>query len=129
MWIKDIYNNTEYNIYVIESRRMVVATTKYEGKKVRAVSKCHPEDTFDADIGVKLAILRCDTKVRKMRRRRLQTLLKQLTHNLAAQAKALYDTDKKYNEILDEYIFTGADIVKNVLSIKDILEAKDVGNE
>lgn len=108
---------------------MVVATTKYEGKKVRAVAKCHPEDTFDLKVGIRLAVLRCDTKVRKMRRRRLQALIKQLIHNLTAQAKVLYDIDKKYNEIVDEYIFTGADIVKNVLSIKDILEAEDVDNK
>lgn len=126
MWVKDIYNNTEYNIYVIESRRMVVATTKYEGKKVRAVARCHPEDTFDLKVGIRLAVLRCELEMYKMKRRILNNSLKGLTHNVKLWEEILCDARKEHDRILDECANAENNITDIEDLIKDILETKEI---
>ena len=56
-----------YTIYTDEKNRQVVAVCRYAGRKVRAVAKCAPEDTFDIEIGIELAIARCEWKVAKLK--------------------------------------------------------------
>lgn len=56
-----------YTIYTDEKNRQVVAVCRYAGRKVRAVAKCAPEDTFDIEIGTELAIARCEWKVAKLK--------------------------------------------------------------
>jgi succinyl-CoA synthetase beta subunit len=42
-------------LVVDEKNRCVIAMGSYKGKKVKAVVRCHPEDTFDAELGKKIA--------------------------------------------------------------------------
>lgn len=46
---KMTFRNHQYN--VIQTGNMFIAITSYGGKRVRAVAKCAPGDTFDADLG------------------------------------------------------------------------------
>lgn len=46
---------------------VVKATTTYAGKTVNAYSKCDPRDTFDLELGVKVALKRLDIKIAQKR--------------------------------------------------------------
>ena len=46
---------------------IVKATTTYAGKTISAYSKCDPRDTFDIELGVKVALKRLDIKIAKKR--------------------------------------------------------------
>ena len=108
---------------------MVVATTKYEGKKVRAVARCHPEDTFDLKVGIRLAVLRCELEMYKMKRRILNNSLKGLAHNVKLWEEILRDARKEHDRILNECADAENNITDTEDLIKDILEAKDVDNK
>jgi hypothetical protein len=58
------YDNN-YHFYYNTRNSMVVCTTAYKGKTIRGVAKCSPEDTFDLEVGKKLAYLRCRYKFAK----------------------------------------------------------------
>ena len=122
-------NNVTYNVYVIENRKMVVAVTKYNGNTVRAVAKCHPEDTFDEKTGIRLAVLRCEIKLNKMKRSILKEHLQMIVRSLKIYEKAIRAEEKRYDKKIDEYMVLCDDILEAEKLVQDILEAKDVGNE
>ena len=51
---------------------VVIALTTYAGKVVKGVAKCTSSDTFDLEVGKKLAAARCDAKVCKKRKTRAE---------------------------------------------------------
>ena len=53
----------KYKFVVNEEKRTVVALRRFNGKVYRGVSKCSPNDTWDVEVGKKLAALRCEAKV------------------------------------------------------------------
>ena len=53
----------KYNYYV-EGKR-VICTTRLGNKKFRAVAVCSDEDTFDEEVGKKIAKARVDVRVAK----------------------------------------------------------------
>ena len=53
----------EFNKIIIKDKKLVVVTTKYNGKTIKGVARCAPEDDFDTELGVKLATLRCQAKL------------------------------------------------------------------
>ena len=105
-------NNVTYNVYVIENRRMVVAVTKYNGNTVRAVAKCHPEDTFDVNMGIRLAVLRCEIKLNKMKRSIVKEHLQMIVRSLKIYEKAIRAEEKKYDKKIDEYMLLCDDILE-----------------
>ena len=105
-------NNVTYNVYVIENRRMVVAVTKYNGNTVRAVAKCHPEDTFDAKTGITLAVLRCEIKLNKIKRSILKEHLQMIVRSLKIYEKAIRAEEKRYDKKIDEYMLLCDDILE-----------------
>ena len=105
-------NNVTYNVYVIENRRMVVAVTKYNGNTVRAVAKCHPEDIFDEKTGIRLAVLRCEIKLNKMKRNILKEHLQMIVRSLKIYEKAIRAEEKKYDKKIDEYMLLCDDILE-----------------
>lgn len=119
-------NNVTYNVYVIEHRRMVVAVTKYRGNIARAVAKCHPEDTFDEKMGIRLAVLRCEIKLNKMKRRFLRKDLERLARNLRIYEEAARAAENAYDKKIDEYAFLGDDILSAEELVQDILEAREI---
>lgn len=72
---------SRYKFY--QNGNEVICVSSYGGKKVRAVAKCSPEDTFDFDAGKRLAQARVDAKIADKR---------------AARATA------KYTEALNKFI-------------------------
>lgn len=103
-----------YTIY--RGTNVVAAVRHYKGKTVRGVAKCAPNDEFDLGKGTKLAELRCEQKIAKMRLRSHQEMVdyyttlvndarKWLNQALEREAKA----EKAFNEItfeLENYIST-----------------------
>ena len=69
--------------------REIIALAKYHGKTYRGKARCHPDDTFDLDIGKELAARRCDLAIRKAR--------------LADRNQAVYDVDEFWGLMLNIY--------------------------
>ena len=53
----------KYRFVVNEDKRVVVALSSFAGETVRGVARCSPNDTFDVELGKKLAVARCDYKI------------------------------------------------------------------
>ena len=52
--------------YIINpTKKYVIAIVKSDGKAVKGVAKCSPNDTFDEEVGKRLAAARCKVKVMK----------------------------------------------------------------
>lgn len=86
-----------YTIYTDEKNRQVIAVCRYAGRKVRAVAKCAPEDTFDIEIGTELAIARCEWKVAKLK-------LQNAGACYMAAAKAADEATIKLGKMKDYYM-------------------------
>lgn len=98
-------------VYVDSDAKVVVATSTYAGKTVRGVARCHPNDEFDMDKGIQLAVYRCNLKVADKRRARACRKVK--------EAKlALYEAQVFLDKMLDYR----AQSMFDYLSAKDDLE-------
>ena len=51
----------KYRYYVDGNR--VIAVSTYCGKTVRGVAVCHPDDTFDLELGKRIAAAKCNERV------------------------------------------------------------------
>lgn len=56
-----------YTTKTVEGGHKVIAVSTYAGKTVRGVAICHPQDTFDLEIGKKIAAARCALKIAEKR--------------------------------------------------------------
>lgn len=54
-------------IYKNPEAKVVIAVSTFAGKTVRGVAKCHPNDSFNEEVGTKLALARCNLKVAQKR--------------------------------------------------------------
>lgn len=98
-------------VHVDSDAKVVVATSTYAGKTVRGVARCHPNDEFDMDKGIQLAVARCNLKVADKRQARACRKVK--------EAKlALYGAQVFLDKMLDYR----AQSVFDYLSAKDDLE-------
>lgn len=98
-------------VHVDFDAKVVVATSTYAGKTVRGVARCHPNDEFDIDKGIQLAVYRCNLKVADKRQARAARKVKE------AQL-ALYEAQVFLDKMLDYR----AQSVFDYLSAKDDLE-------
>lgn len=73
----------------------VTAFSTYAGKTVYGVAKCAPGDTFDEEVGKKIAALRCAQKIADKRVNRAATKLLEAYHNLE-KAEEFYDKMDDY---------------------------------
>lgn len=64
------FTHDRYRYVINKEKGIVIALSTYAGKTVKGVSKLSPEDTWDEELGKKIAALRCDLKVEKKRRKR-----------------------------------------------------------
>ena len=55
------YPLEKYRFY--QHNNKIIAVSTYGGKTVRGVAICHPDDTFDFELGKKLAAARCNEKI------------------------------------------------------------------
>lgn len=76
----------------ITANNKVIAISKFEGKPIRGIAKCSPEDTFDFEYGKKLATLRCAEKVAIKRAKRALDLYDVYDHlmNTASENRVKY---------------------------------------
>ena len=92
----------------------VTATTMYAGNLISATAKCDPHDTFDEEVGKKLAEKRLEYKVAKKRERYYTDLMNARYNQLFELSKELARICKKRGnavtrlyaaeEMLDDYI-------------------------
>ena len=62
------YPMSKYKFFT--GKNKVIAVSTYEGKPVRGIAKCSPEDAFDMNKGKELAAARCNERVAEKRMRR-----------------------------------------------------------
>ena len=74
---------------------VVTATTMYAGNIISATAKCSPFDTFDEEIGKKLAEKRLEYKVAKKRERYYTDLMNSKYNQLFELSKELARICKK----------------------------------
>ena len=65
----------------------IFAVSTYAGRTVRASAKCADEDTYDEEIGKKLAAARCNVKVAEKRQSRAADKYCEAIKNLVAAEK------------------------------------------
>ena len=81
----------------------VTATTMYAGNLISATAKCDPFDTFDEEIGKKLAEKRLEYKVAKKRERYYTELMNARYNQLFALSKDLARICKKRGDAADKF--------------------------
>jgi hypothetical protein len=100
MFIQE-YNGHKYRIFTTNYDKTVIAVSSFAGKRVRGVAKCSPEDTFDLETGVKLAILRCDLAIAMKKVKRAAVKIKNAEAELV-NAKKEWEIVHKYAMDADE---------------------------
>lgn len=80
----------------------VVVVSHYAGKAVRGIAKCDPKDTFDKEVGEKLARLRCDEKIAMKRMKRASAKCDEAMSVVDRAQKKLYDMTDYFLESKQE---------------------------
>lgn len=83
-------NRYKYHIVNNDSMKRVICISRYAGVYYRGVATCSPDDTFDVAVGMKLARLRCDRKINKVKNKYIDQRLLETNVLLAAVQKELY---------------------------------------
>lgn len=82
--MKDYSNKYKYRCFTNgKGQRVVIAMSTYEGKVVRGIAKCDPDDEYVENDGKKLAAARCNEKIARKRKARATRLLKFSKEQLA----------------------------------------------
>ena len=92
---KMTYRNHQYSVH--QAGNMFIAITTYGGRRVRAVAKCAPGDTFNENIGAQLAMARCAQKVEKIRLRNLRGHMKTWSDVVTMANKELEEVTLKHD--------------------------------
>lgn len=87
-----------YKYVINEEKRTVVALSSFAGQVVRGVARCAPNDTFNVEVGKKLAEARCSAKIAHKRLQRAEDMAKWSAEGLAyytnlAAKYAKYEAD------------------------------------
>lgn len=91
-----------YRIY--EHGNEVIAISTYAKRPVRGVAKCSPHDTFDAELGKKLAIARCNRKVAEKRANRAEEKYKAAVRALREAREAVDRAAQYYNDAKEAWV-------------------------
>lgn len=86
-----------YSFHVDEKGKKVIAVTHYAGHTIKGIAKCAPEDTFDVELGCKIAVAKAEVKVAKAKRRNAAT-------KYCEAAKAADIAEHRYNKMKQYYI-------------------------
>lgn len=88
--------------------KVTVAMSSYSGRLVKGVSKCVETDSYDPEVGKKLAAARCDAKVCKKRKTRAEEKyveacmsLKNLENYVRKMSNYYSDAKNEYDESLN----------------------------
>lgn len=91
--------------------KCVCAISTFAGKRVKGVARCDLLDTFDLEVGKKLAALRCNLKVATLRAKRAE---RKQNEAFEARAKARVYVDKMnkyYFDAVDARIRAGEELI------------------
>lgn len=91
----------KYRYYVDNNR--VIAVSTYAGKTVRGVAVCHPDDTFDLELGKRIAAAKCNEKVAEKRLARAADKAIQAGLDVAMAQKHQAEMAEYYNDAFTAY--------------------------
>ena len=97
-------------------KNVVTAISSFAGKTVKGTAKCEPGDTFNKELGERLARVRCDVKVAK---KRSKHAAKKYT-----EAKKSLEQAQRYVRKMEDYV-----VDANVLEVAAIEEYKAILKE
>lgn len=91
----------KYRYYTDGNR--VIAVSTYAGKTVRGVAVCHPDDTFDLELGKRIAAAKCNEKVAEKRLARAADKAIQAGLDVAMAQKHQAEMAEYYNDAFTAY--------------------------
>lgn len=86
-----------------KSPAIIVAIRSFGNKEIKGIARCSPNDTFDEDIGTKLAILRCDKKLAKAKLKEAELNLKEADKMITHYIKIFSEANKYFAKCKDNY--------------------------
>ena len=90
----------KYKYKVDKDNGVVVAFSTFAKQKVAGIARCAPSDTFDIEVGKRLAAARCDVKIAKLRQKRALLCL-----DTAREESAFWnEREKKMQDYLSDAI-------------------------
>ena len=93
----------------------IVAVTSYQGKTIRAVAKCNPDDEYSYDFGKDLATARANLKVATKRNKRA-------CDKMNEAAAALRKAQDHYKDMCDYFDSSITEMEDAKLAISSLLE-------
>ena len=91
----------KYRYYTDGNR--VIAVSTYAGKTVRGVAVCHPDDTFDLELGTQIAAAKCNAKVAEKRLDRAMTKTAEAGLAVIHAQRHQSDMQEYYNDAFVAY--------------------------
>ena len=92
----------------------IIALSTYGGKVVKGKATCAPDDTYDEEIGKKLAAARCEVKVAQKRYKR--ATIKRFAAEKEVNKQKLYLQNCQIYEMDSAYALDGAEAdLKNII--------------
>ncbi len=91
----------KYRYYTDGNR--VIAVSTYAGKTVRGVAVCHPDDTFDLELGKRIAAAKCNEKVAEKRLHRAADKAIQAGIDVAIAKQHQDEMSAYYNDAFSAY--------------------------
>lgn len=88
------HNGHKYQIDTSQDEK-IVAMSSFAGIPVKGIAKCDPNDVYDMEKGIKLAIRRCDEKIAVKKMARGQQKL--------AAAEKEFEAAKERLEMMQQY--------------------------
>lgn len=80
----------------IETENKVICISTFAKKPIKGIAKCSPNDTFNSEIGRKLAQLRCDEKIANKRANRAAQKYLEAEQILVEANEYFYDMKQYY---------------------------------
>lgn len=79
-------------------RKVVKAVSSYGGHTVSGIAKCSPNDTYDEEVGKRLAAYRCAQKIAKSKAKRAGMKMNQAVDNYNKALVMLQDAGSFFND-------------------------------
>ena len=92
-----------YSFHIDEEGKKVIAVTHYAGRAVRGIAKCAPEDTFDVELGCKIAVARAERKVARAKIRNAAAKYLEAAKAADAAQKRFDDMKQYYIDAVDQF--------------------------
>jgi hypothetical protein len=104
---------------------VVKATTTYNGKTVSTIAKCDPEDTFDFELGMKIALMRLDRKIARKRAAYLKDYIDFCQKNLDIIEHEKCRIEKAIQRAEVAYVDYVTEAKQREIELKELLDTVD----